>query len=483
MSRWTDQFENHAFRNLWDTFRSNVDEATLDDDSVATSVAELARLKKVTTYLNELIESIDPELVPLSTWDNFNSQLSNCQQQLNNYTSNRKITHIQTCNNHADNLISYVRPYMVPAKSALTAIKRGATEYAKTAEKYVKNFEQSANEHLNTISDLHAKSEELHEAMSNNATKVEMLDQKLFGSEESSGLEEKINGFAETIEQQNDKINELYNELMVGTTDKISTKQQILATKKEVDQYKSSIETSLSEIEEEIDQFERFHTKVFGKTIDESEDRSGGLDSDLETLKKNLVEFEKAQKVKYKALNEEIDSLLPGATSAGLATAYRDMKVSFNKPIRSAGILFYVSIGILILASLVLATTDIWWFGIKFIEIKDWTTVLKSFAYKIPFYGPIIWLAYFATKRRSEAQRLQQEYAHKEALASSYNNYKKQILELDEKDTEMRKDLIRKVVEAISRNASTTLDGKHGDKMPSQDAIDFLTKNAPRFRE
>ena len=45
----------------------------------------------------------------------------------------------------------------------------------------------------------------------------------------------------------------------------------------------------------------------------------------------------------------------------------------------------------------------------------------------------------------------------------------------------MRKDLIRKVVDAISHNASVTLDGKHGDKMPSQDALDFLAKNASKF--
>lgn len=482
MSRWTDQFKNHAFRKPWEKFKSNLEEATIDDDSVATSVAELARLKKVTAYLDELIESIDPELVPMSTWDSFNSQLLNCQQQLYNYTSRRNVSHIQSCNGHADNLISYVRPYMVPSKSALTAINRGATEYAKVADKYVQDFEKSAKEHLEAISDLSSKSESLHDVISEKATKADDLDEKLFGSNTETGLEAKIDGFAETIEERNGEIDELYTELLVGTTDEISTKKHILAAKNDVDQHKAAIETALSEIEQEIKEFEQFHIEVFGKIDEETKERSGGLHSDLETLKKSLVDFENSQKVKYKALNEQIESLLPGATTAGLATVYRDMKVSFDGPIRSAGILFYVSIGILILASLVLATTEIGLTGIKFIEITDWTTVLRSFAYKIPFYGPIIWLAYFATKRRSEAQRLQQEYAHKEALASSYNNYKKQILELGEEDTEMRKDLILKVVEAISRNASTTLDGKHGDKMPSQDAIDFLSKNAAKFK-
>lgn len=462
---------------------SDVEEATLDDNSVATSVAELARLKKVTAYLSELISSIDPELVPMNTWDSFNSQLSTCQQELNRYTSNRNVTHIEKCNSHADNLLSYVRPYMVPSEAALTAIQQGATAYADVAEKYVQDFGKAAKKHLEEISDLNSRSKNLHDGISEKAIEANELIEKLFGSEDVPGIEEKVDGFAKKIEEWNSAINGLHEKLLVGTTEENSIEQHILTAKKDIDQHRNTIENSLSKIEKEIVDLEKFHIKVFGKIDEETEEQTGGLDSDLEILKSNLADFEDAQKLKYKALNEQIEALLPGATSAGLATVYRNLKDSFDYPIRSAEILFYVSIGILILASLVLATTEISWSGIKFIKITDWTTVLRSFAYKIPFYGPIIWLAYFATKRRSEAQRLQQEYAHKEALASSYNNYKKQILELDEEDSELRKDLIRKVVDAISLNASATLDSKHGDKMPSQEALDFLSKNAKMFKE
>ncbi|HEY8097966.1 MAG TPA: hypothetical protein VIE65_18055, partial [Methylobacter sp.] len=62
MSRWVDQFENHAFQSEWIKLKEALDEATLDDKTITTSVTELARLKKVISYLDGMIKSIDPEL-------------------------------------------------------------------------------------------------------------------------------------------------------------------------------------------------------------------------------------------------------------------------------------------------------------------------------------------------------------------------------------------------------------------------------------
>ena len=83
-------------------------------------------------------------------------------------------------------------------------------------------------------------------------------------------------------------------------------------------------------------------------------------------------------------------------------------------------------------------------------ETGDWSAVLRGLANKLPLYLPVIWLAFFATTRRSESQRLQQEYAHKESLAKSYNNYKQQILALGDNDKAMQKIFIMKAIDAIT---------------------------------
>lgn len=67
MSRWLDEFKAHAFQGTWTTLKSELDKATIDDETIFTSVNELARLKKVITYLNGMIEGIDHELVPMTT--------------------------------------------------------------------------------------------------------------------------------------------------------------------------------------------------------------------------------------------------------------------------------------------------------------------------------------------------------------------------------------------------------------------------------
>ena len=118
------------------------------------------------------------------------------------------------------------------------------------------------------------------------------------------------------------------------------------------------------------------------------------------------------------------------------------------------------------------------WF-IKFADINDPITIFNNILYKIPIFGSLICLAMFASKRRSEDRRLQQEYAHKEALTKSYQSFKKQIKDLKDEDKELMKKLLDTTIEAIAFNASTTLDGKHGDKIPMQELGEKIVDAIP----
>jgi hypothetical protein len=85
----------------------------------------------------------------------------------------------------------------------------------------------------------------------------------------------------------------------------------------------------------------------------------------------------------------------------------------------------------------------------------------------------MVWLALFSATRRSQYERLQQEYAHKEALASSYESYKIQLQDLNGASEDLQRELIAKAVEAIAYNASATLDGKnHKEKPPLLQLLD-----------
>jgi len=111
---------------------------------------------------------------------------------------------------------------------------------------------------------------------------------------------------------------------------------------------------------------------------------------------------------------------------------------------------------------------------------KTGASLFNNMLYKLPILGSLLWLAFFASKRRSEDRRLQQEYAHKEALAKSYQGFKQQIDALQAKDEELTKRLLETAIGAIALNASSTLDGKHGDKMP---ILDLTEKGLDKVAE
>lgn len=472
MSRWIEQFESHPFQAVWASLKESLNETKVDDETVITAVQELARLKKVIAFVDGMISTLDPELVPLSTWDTFNNQATPCYQQIMNFNNTRNFGHITNANANADNLVAYIRPYMIADGKAGKVLQESVTQYAKTVEKFIESFHEKSSEVLSSINTDKVAIDALKNNIEGIDEQVNGFKEKLFGSEDQEEcIENKIDLLVEDFEQKHSDIVGFHDETLIGNESNPSTKKLLTEAKLKVLSDQESVDEVLGSVTEEVKELKGFYIKIFGKLNDEDE-RQGGLSNELSLRMKTLREFEEKQITKYEALNEQIESLLPGATSAGLATAYKELKDSFNKPIKNANTLFFVSIGLLVFASVVLAIKNIggehW---IEFVEFYNWDTVLKGLVYKIPFYAPVLWLAFFATKRRSEYQRLQQEYAHKESLAKSYDNYKKQIELLDDDDKSMQGQFIMKAVDAIAYNASQTLDGKHGDNHPAHELL------------
>lgn len=210
------------------------------------------------------------------------------------------------------------------------------------------------------------------------------------------------------------------------------------------------------------------------------------MKSEITSRQKDLDDFKTKQEDRYLALNEQIEELLPGATSAGLAAAYRAMRKSFAKPIKQYSILFYLSILILSITAFISTIDSLWTANevIKFVDVTDIRNLLSNFTHKLPIILPVLWLALFASKRRSEAQRLQQEYAHKEALAKSYQSFKNQIDSLgEERKEELLHKLLSAAIDAVASNASDTLDKKHGDKTPAHEGLDKTVSSLAKIKE
>ena len=252
---------------------------------------------------------------------------------------------------------------------------------------------------------------------------------------------------------------------------KLLSTQQIDNAKEKALEDCNTIDEHLEPVQQQINNLNNFHTDVFGEEGEEGEETEGGWKKDLED---QMAE----QKKTYKALHEKINSLLPGATSVGLAKAFKDLKEEAAENTRKYTKNFYRALFFLSLASLFVTINKLsgWLLGIEFGNMNDPIIWIQTMLYKFLLLSPFLWLVLFVSKRRSEFQRLQQEYAHKEALAKSYHSFKEQIEALNEEDSMLMKKLIESAIAAISFNASTTLDGKHGDKTPVQEAAENITK-------
>jgi hypothetical protein len=475
-SRWADEFSRHPFQSIWANIKNELASAEVDDQTVITAVTELARLKRVISYLDEIISTVDPDLTPRSVWSNFQSQADACLQQTKAYTSNKNISHIQQANEHADNLLTYVRPYMVLPKEAVSALQKSAQIYASQLESHVVSFRNSSETLLKEIRKDRDGAAARLRGLEKASDKIDALSKELFdGSEGVVPTKTQIDNFVTDISAKTKQVDDLHARLLIDLPEKNSIQTQTKSAEMDILARRKDMTKALEDVQTRIDELDEFHEKIFGKPANEKGEINGGLESELDTRLIQLQALEIEHEKKHKALFEKVESLLPGATSAGLASAYRSLKESFDTPIANYTKYFYWSLGLIAFGTVVFAIEKVsfWPPSITFVEIKNWDEILRGIVGKAGFFIPMVWLALFSATRRSQYERLQQEYAHKEALASSYESYKVQLQDLNGASEDLQRELIAKAVEAIAYNASATLDGKnHKEKPPLLQLLD-----------
>ncbi|MEW5664934.1 hypothetical protein AB1288_01175 [Pseudomonas putida] len=452
-----------------------ISELDVDDKTITTTVEELARLNKVAYFIDEIIKSIDAELTPKSVLDNCHSQSQACLNQVTAYTASRAASHLVQANEHADNLLTYIRPYMVLPREVLPAYSAATEAYSDTLKQHAENY----NRHIaNITTELNAtieKSRQQQSYLNDIESKVKELEKYLYeGDADFAPAEEFTRSAVKEITEHHKAISELKQSLLDGPE---STFADIKTNQQQIIKISSELSELLDSSTQQTNDLTKFHNKIFGiKKGDDDEIAEGGLKQELEERLRQLNSFEAEQKNRHKTLYTSIEALLPGATSAGLASAYKTLKDYFSTPIQRYTVAFYSSMAALLIGGLFLVTDSLslWPPSITFIKATDWQEIIRNLLMRSPIVLPVIWLAIFSATRRSQYERLQQEYAHKEAFAASYESYKKQLSDLQVTGDELQKELIAKAIDAIAFNASSTLDGKHTEKPPILQALEKL---------
>lgn len=482
MSRWKAEFDQHPFQEVWSDLKNTLIDVHVDDQTISTSVEELARLKKVVGFIDSILLSLDIDLTPQSIWSNFQAQAANCRAEINSYTSDRSIAHIVQANLHADNLLSYVKPFLVLPEEAAKSATRAVEEYSNAVGRFFSRFESQSVEIVTALDEMKNKSTEYLEKIEEKKEKITDAALELLGEDEKSeSVRKTILDFRNAAEKQTNAIDDLHTKLLIGDAGSDSIQEEITAALIDVKSSSSEAAKLLKQTAVQTKELHSFHEKIFGILNTGTGELTGGLNNELTLRMKALAEFETDQATKHSALFEKIEALLPGATSAGLASAYRKLAIQFRNSVWLYTGLFGLCVVGLVVGSAAIATESISLsptLSVTWVKAGDWDFILKALLFKAPFVAPIIWLALFATKRRSQYERLKQEYSHKEAFATSYESYKLQLQELKIDSDVLQKELISKAIEAIAFNASSTLDGKHDEKLPAHQILEKLLEKS-----
>ncbi len=271
-------------------------------------------------------------------------------------------------------------------------------------------------------------------------------------NEEINDLKDRLDSLISTAENTLSHLQEKENTLVNAINEISSSLQSAQENKATIDSLHGDVSSIHDQIRGLMDA-----SSADAANINELSDKTEKTKENIDINQSKLNE----QIEKSDSLNKTIEGLLPGATSAGLASAFSDRKDSFVWPKRLWVVGFMVSIFALI--------------GVAFfnpltmsVEGLKNDNLISYFIARLPLIIPIVWFAIYSGRRHSQALRLEEDYAHKESLSKSFQGYKNQLLEIDDGkgDPELMLQLVIRTLEALAHHPDRIYSGRHEDITP-----------------
>lgn len=328
------------------------------------------------------------------------------------------------------------------------------------------------------------------------ATAVSNIENFYTNYGDFAAKKEKIDEILDDVKKSQEQIDDVYNEIYDIDDDNIELKDSssILNNLRQANGYASKIietyikfygqkdangiptqgivsklKSACKEIEESMDKIndlKDFHKEVFEGAGDGEnlKDDEKALIDFLADKRKELADTIKKTREDLNKLKGKIEELLPGATSAGLADAYKKQREDAEKGLWLWNKVFWVSVSIFLVVFAI-------YLSLSFREGFSYVSVLRS----LPLWVFSGFFTFYSTQQISEYKRISNEYRHKESLASSYVGFEKLIEETG--DEGLKTKLLENTVEAIKTNPSDKIKG--GGQLPSSVLLEKFLNSLP----
>jgi hypothetical protein len=315
---------------------------------------------------------------------------------------------------------------LIAGKATIDADEKTISERRKTAERDAASVEASSELCATRVQELEKAKATADEAL--NLTR-ESRDAVLQDQKQAATVKASIEALSVDAEK---KVQLIEDNCSVSNKGSVNIQNLVTAAK--------ASETELATVLE--------HLKKSDETASGYEALVLKITEDLEVLRKRVV------------------ALLPGATSAGLASSFNAQKERFALPQKRWLRTFIWCIGGLVLVALpsFLAALGVPILG----HSADSTSseVWRGLLMRMPIVIPLVWLAIYAGRNYMLSLRMEEEYAYKEAVSTAFEGYKREMTSIEAGDPANPSPLTRlsaNVLAAIAERPGRIYEGKHSD--------------------
>jgi hypothetical protein len=261
-------------------------------------------------------------------------------------------------------------------------------------------------------------------------------------TQECEGLRKQIQHFAKSAGQDSAKTAE-HQKAAAAT---LAQAEVVLASLRELQQRASTDASSVASLVEQI-KSTGAKSEALSELVLAYELKFEAFQKELDARNAAFAQFEKEASLAIKQnidrekeidrLAKLADSMISGATTAGLGKSLEDTRARYEERMNSARNGFGLSVLLLVVSALPLAGHLLpGLFGDLFPKVAEgvhssWYGVLG----KVLLLVPATWLAGFYTKSYADFFHLEREYAHKAALAGAVDGFKRQAPQYQEEIT------------------------------------------------
>lgn len=269
-----------------------------------------------------------------------------------------------------------------------------------------------------------------------------------------------------------------------------ATKPKVESAVAEIGEAKSTVKTIAEELSQSKGRVETIESNVSELYESAKESVDAVDDQVLQFSKRNKELVGQGELLQHyidqsKSLTEEVESLLPGAASAGLASSFKANADELNWSIR-----LWESMSVLALVGLAAYGLV---YGIGSLDaVKEMVvagnadgavlntdqilTLLAMVLLKGLVAVPIVWLVLFAGHRGSKQKRVREDYRYKAAIAMAFQGFKNQFEDIDSDSDLPVHGLSKNVLKSLAAEPGRLYDTKYQEVTPVSAAADAIAR-------